>query len=399
MSASFRFCLALTVALALISGRAAAQGEPALPKVQVRCGLAGPENLDKAIEWLHGNQFQQLVSIAALARAEAFAPRRAEVARELEKLLNGNDRLVALQSTKALTVWATKDQVPSLLKALDDPSTHVRRGAIEALGTVQDKRGVAPVAGFLPKFGEREVAGRSLIRMGPIVEDEVRKYVGNADTGARQEAARVLRQLGKAAKDDAFAAALGSLNDDKVFGRLKGLKWFAKADPDHPRRAEAARDIARLMQEGGVSEKREAAAALAKWATRDEVPALLDILKEKTQSIGTRPAAMKALARLRDERATATLAEMLASPFESKEAVAALVAIGPLVEGEVLPYLEHDRYTAKAAACQVLKEVGTRKSLPPLEKTLAKATREMYGGYRDVAEAARAAIKTIKARR
>jgi HEAT repeat protein len=370
-----------------------------LPKVQVRGGLAGPENLDKALQWLNGNQFQQLVTIAALARAEVFPPRQAEVAKALEKLLNGNDRLVALESTKALYVWATKEQVPSLLKALDDPVVHVRRGSIEALGPLQDKRAVGPVAAFLTKVFERETAGRSLIRMGPMVEDEVRKYAGDADAGARQEAARVLRQLGKTSKDDAFAAALGGLKDDNVFGRLKGLKWFAKADPDHPRRAEAAKELARRLGEGNVSEKREAATALAQWATRDEVPVLIDVLKEKSLGIGTRPAAMKALARLRDERAAAPLAEMLASPFESKEAVKALVAIGPLVEGEVLPYLEHTNYTAKAAACQVLKEVGTRKSLPPLEKALAKATREMYGGYRDVSEAARAAIKAIKARR
>jgi HEAT repeat protein len=399
MTIPFRFFLSLISALVLVSGQAAAQGEPALPKVQVRGGLAGPENLDKAIQWLHGNQYQQLVSIAALARAEAFPPRQAEIARELEKLLNGNDRLVALESTKALYVWATKDQVPSLLKALDDPNIHVRRGAIEALGPVRDQRGVAPVAAFLPKIGEREVAGRSLIRMGPMVEGEVRKYVADADTGARQEAARVLRQLGKTAKDDAFATALGSLKDDNQFSRVKGLKWFASADPDHPRQAEAAREMARRMQEGNVFEKREAATALAKWATRDEVAALIEILREKSAGIGTRPAAMKALARLRDERAAAPLAEMLASPFESKEAVKALVAIGPLAEAEVLPYLEHERYQAKTAACEVLKEVGTRKSLQPLEKALAKATRTMYGGFRDVAEAARAAIKAIKARK
>jgi HEAT repeat protein len=370
-----------------------------LPKVQVRGGLAGPENLDKALQWLKGNQTQQLIAIAALARADAFPPRQAEVAKALEKLLNGNDRLVAQESTKALFVWGTKEQVPSLLKALDDSSVFIRRGAIEALGPLQDKRAVAPVAAYLPKFFEREVAGRSLIRMGPMVEDEVRKYVGHADEGGRQEAARVLRQIGKTAKDDDFLAALGGLKDDNVFGRLKGLKWFAKADPDHPRQAEAAKEIARLLSEGGVFEKKEASAALARWATRAEVPALIDVLREKSLSIGVRPAAMKALARLRDDRAIAPLAEMLANPFEGQEAVKALVAVGPLVEGEVLPYLEHENYMAKAAACQVLKEVGTRKSLPALAKAQAKATREMYGGYRDVSEAARAAIKAIKARR
>src|SRR5262249_24340569 len=81
--------------------------EPPLPKVQTRAGLAGPDNFDQVIEWLRGNQFQQLVAIGSLAKAEVFPPRQAEVARELEKLLNGNDRLVALESTKALFVWAT----------------------------------------------------------------------------------------------------------------------------------------------------------------------------------------------------------------------------------------------------------------------------------------------------
>src|SRR5262245_52996744 len=86
--------------------------EPNLPKVQIRGGTAGPDNLDQAVQWLRGNQLQQLLAIGSLAKADVHAPRQAEIARELEKLLNGNDRLVALQSTKALAVWATKEQVP-----------------------------------------------------------------------------------------------------------------------------------------------------------------------------------------------------------------------------------------------------------------------------------------------
>ena len=72
---------------------------------------------------------------------------------------------------------------------------------------------------------------------------------------------------------------------------------------------------------------------------------------------------------------------------------------GPLAEDEVLGYLEHERYTARVAACKVLKEIGTKKSLKALRGTLAKANREMYGGFRDVAGAARAAINAITARR
>jgi RNA polymerase sigma factor (sigma-70 family) len=381
--------------------RASAEGEqaePPLPRVQTRGGPAGPESFDQAIEWLRGNQLQQLIAIGSLAKAEPYAPRRAEVAAELEKLLNGNDRLVALESTKALYPWATKAQVPSLLKALDDPNVFVREGAIEALGPLQDERAVAPVAKFLASTFEREVAGRSLIRMGAISEKEVRKYLTDADGKARDEAARVLRQIGKVGKDDDFAAALGALQDGNAFNRRKGLRWFASADPDHPRRAEAAQEISRLLKDGDVFDKQDAAKALTRWATRKEVPVLIDVLKQENLGLGVKPAVMRALGRLKDDRAIPALAEMLASPFESNEAVAALAAVGPLAEGEVLKYLGHERYTARVAACKVLKEIGTMKSLIPLQETRSEAETQMYGGFRDVSAAAKAALDVIQSR-
>jgi RNA polymerase sigma factor (sigma-70 family) len=373
--------------------------EPKLPKVRTRRGAAGPENIDQAIEWLRGDQLQQFLAIESLARVDAYAPRRAEVARELEKVLNGRDRLVALKSTDALIVWATKDQVPSLLKALDDPSTFVRRGAMEALGPLQDSRAVAPVAKFLTSFGEREVAGRSLIQMGSIAEDEVRKYLANADKGAREEAARVLRQIGKTGKDDDFEAALGGLKDDNLSHRRKALQWFASADADHPRRAEAAREMGRLLKDGGPFDKQDASRALASWATKKEVPALIEVLQEERLPIGVKSSIMKALARLKDDRAISVLAEKLADPFENKEAIHGLIAIGQAAEEEVLKYLEHDSYQARVAACKVLKEIGTKKSVAPLQTAVTRAAREMYGGYRDVAAAGKAALDAIRTRR
>jgi RNA polymerase sigma factor (sigma-70 family) len=375
------------------------QPEPKLPKVRIRGGEAGPDNIDQAIEWLRGNQLQQLLAIASLARVEAYSPRQAEVARELEKLLNGSDRLVALRSTDALAVWATKDQVPSLLKALDDPNTFVRRGAIEALAPLQDKRAVAPVAKFLTSFAEREVAGRALIRMGAIAEAEARRYLTDADKGARDEATRILRQIGKTGKDDEFDAALGGLKDTNVFGRRKALQWFAAADAEHPKRAEAAREMAHLLKEGGPFDKQDAAKALAAWATKKETPILIETLKGERLGIGVKPAIMRALGRIKDDRAIPVLAEMLADPFENKEAVAGLIAIGPAAEDEVLRYLEHDQFTARVAACKVLKEIGTTKSLDPLRQTVATATRQMYAGFRDVAAAGKAAIDAIRARK
>src|SRR5262249_46277147 len=96
---------------------------------------------------------------------------------------------------------------------LDDRNVHIRRGAIEALGPLQDRRAVEPVAKFLRSFHERPQAGEALVHMGTLAEAEVRKYLTDPNKGAREEAARVLRQLGKLGQDDDYRAALGGLGD------------------------------------------------------------------------------------------------------------------------------------------------------------------------------------------
>ncbi len=346
---------------------------------------------------LRGNQLQQLLAIDALAKSPVDPARQPAVAAELERVLNGNDRLVAQKSLDALYVWATLAQVPSLLRALDDSSTFVRRGAIQALGPLKDERAVAPVAKFLPSFGEREVAGRSLIAMGPMVESEVRKYLTSPDRFAREEASRVLRQVGRADPErDAFDAALGGLKDR--WGQSKALEWFAAANPNHPRRAEVAAELARLLADRSSLVRTDAAKALVVWATPGQVPAMIAALREERSSVGAGPSLIEALGKQKDRRAVVPLARQLPNAFLVKPAVKALIALGPIAEDEVGKYLVHERYTAREGACQVLAEVGTPKSLPALREVLAKARREMYGGYHLVAEAARDAISSIEPR-
>jgi hypothetical protein len=47
-------------------------------------------------------------------------------------------------------VWATEEQVPSLIVHLDSTSPFMRGGALDALGTTKDSRGIEPIARFLP---------------------------------------------------------------------------------------------------------------------------------------------------------------------------------------------------------------------------------------------------------
>jgi HEAT repeat protein len=370
--------------------------KPDGPEPDARAG--GPGTLDWAVVWLRGNQLQQLRAIEFLEKAEVDPKRQAEVAGELEKLLNGNDRLVAKESTKALTVWATREQVPSLLKALDDPNVYVRRGAVQALGPLKDERAVVPVAKFLTKFGDREVAGRSLIAMGPMVEPEVRKYLEDPEQATRDEASRVLRQIGKAdAAKDAFEANLAGLKDPNFASRRKAAEYFAAAKPDHPRRAEVAAELTRLVKDDQAS-RPAAAKALLVWVTKDQVPDLIDALQKLKNDISTPPLIMQMLGKLQDERAIAPVAEFLPDHFKNQAAVDALIAMGPMVEDEVLKYLDDEHWEAREGACKVLKKVGTKKSLPALRKAAARAQQEMYGGWRQVYDAGTAAVTAIQAR-
>jgi HEAT repeat protein len=375
--------------------------EPPLPKVSARGGgSAGPANFDQAVEWMRGdNQARILFALRSLELADVYAPRQAQIARECERLLNGKDRLVALAAVRTLGVWAMRDQVPSLLKALDDPSPFVREGAILALATTKDRQGIAPVAKFLPDFFARDSATRALIAYGPGVEEEVRKYLNHDNAAAREAAARVLRQIGKAGKDDDYVAALAAVKGKNFFGRKKGLEWFENNDPTPAQQAEAGKVLVGLLEADNPQTRTAAASVLIKWAGRDEAPALVEALKANRKALGGNKSLIRALARLRDDRAIPVLGLLLDHFTDGKEAVKALVAFGAIAEEDVLTHLDDEGFQAKANACKVLAEIGTRRSLEPLRQAQANAQKSMYGGWRDVADSAKEAIKAIEKRR
>lgn len=370
--------------------------EPPLPKVPTRGGPRGPESFDQAIEWLRRGQPFNLFACDSLAKAKIYPTRQAEIARELEELLNGRDGLAASASIKALVVWATAEQVPSLLKALDSPSPFICGDAMAALVRLKEPRAVEPMAKMLTSFSTRGPAAQALIDFGPPVEAEVRKYLTHNDQAVREEAKRILGKIGKPGQDDDFVAALAGLNDDKGVGRRKALAWFASAKADHPRRAEAAREMARLLEKGDTFDKEPAAKALVTWATAEEVPTLVRVLRRERRGF-FRKYIVQALGQVKDKSAVPILVEQLGQLLDGGESEKALIAFGPSVEDEVAKALDQKGFRERAAACRVLREVGTAKSLPALKAALAKAERERGTGPQ-VAKAAQEAITAIESR-
>jgi HEAT repeat protein len=232
------------------------------------------------------------------------------------------------------------------------------------------------------------------------VEKEVRKYLTDDSAAAREEAARILKQLGKTDRDDDFNRALAGLKDSNVLGRKKALAWFGTADPAHPRRAEAAAALAALVKDGDVFVKQAALPPLCRWGSRQDVPVLLAVLKERMLGIPNKTLVLATLGKWSDERALPVLGEFLAGVLigDGDAAADALVQFGPRAEAEALKHLGSNQLAVKGRVCRVLGEIGTRASVKPLQDEIDRADREKYPGHETVAANCRAALKQIQER-
>jgi HEAT repeat protein len=390
--------------LSVTSTRSAVQDppEPKLPPVTTRAGVIQLKDFNEALEYLgHELQWKQLVACASLARCELYKPRQAEVAKALEKLLGDRNALTANRAAQALAVWATRDQMASLIAALDSDDPFIREAMYEALGTLQDPRGVAPVAKALAKFSDRKWAVRALTRMGPIVEDTMRKYLKDSDTAVREAAAKVLEKIGKTGKDDKFLEVMTGLTKGDGFARNKSLQWLTTADLTDAQQVEVARTVAPLLMKGDGLQQRWAAEILERCATHAQVPAIVEALQDNRIKLAHHKPLLRALTRLKDDRAIPVLTEYLTgNAAYANEAAPALIAIGPLAEPDVLPLLEHDNVLARLAACKVLRAIGTEKSLKPLQAAIDRCSNQdkFKGGAQEVVSTGKAAIKAIEAR-
>jgi RNA polymerase sigma factor (sigma-70 family) len=406
--------------------------EPPLPKVTTKGGGVAPESFDQALEWMRGDhQALQLIALGSLAQMETpFEPRREEVTAQMEKMLNGRDSLVALEASKALVPWATKKQIPSLTKALDDDNVFLRQNVVDCLGALNDapglikaledknlqlvrksalkhlsemkeERAVEPIARMLKSelFFERDPAIKALIAIGPAAEKEVRKYLQEEQKETREAAQEILAKIGTPDKDDAFNTAFGALRDKSPAGRKKAVEYFTKADPEnHPRRVEVAKTLAELVQSDDVFARNDSVKPLCRWATKDEVPALLEVAGDKQRRVTCTKQLAEALGRLKDERAIPVLGEMLGNGFDNSSVSSALAAFGEKGAKEAVQHLDPEKPQVVVAACEVLKECGTKEHAKVLEDFLEKTKRDHYGQWSSIKDGCNAAIKKIKER-
>jgi HEAT repeat protein len=159
--------------------------------------LLSDAELDKVLADLASkNGSTQRAAAERLSKAFPVVHRRAEVAHALESLTTDWQFFVRQSVAHALTVWAVPENVPALIKMLDDTLPGIRTEAMDALATLKDERGAQAVAQKLPMSPDRGHATKALEAMGPVAQKAVLPFLTDRDAQVRLEACHILKTIG-----------------------------------------------------------------------------------------------------------------------------------------------------------------------------------------------------------
>lgn len=193
----------------------------------------GDDEVAAALAELRATDAGRVQTAAAkLERAVPLGRQSADVTRALALLLESNDALIRQAAAKALAVWCTKDQVPVLIKALDDESLSVSEPALEALGKLKDERTIEPAVRMLKARKHPSLAVTALTALGGIAENAVLPLLAEADADVRYDACQILRVIGG-------AKAIGPLtkaarDDENSLVRLVAGQALNEIEPKNP---------------------------------------------------------------------------------------------------------------------------------------------------------------------
>jgi HEAT repeat protein len=351
--------------------------------------------LSQSIQDLKGPDFDSRKIVAMwLCQTPVNEARRREVAEGLTLLLTDGRPDVRLAGLKALGIWGTSNDVPAMIRAVDDDSNDVRQLAMQTLVQLKDPRGVDAIAGRLTNFFDRDQATRALQDAGPAAEKAVVRYYHHKDREVRERARRLLKEY-NTKLSVILEQTVVDLKSPENEMRVSCAEWFASQAPVEEDRKAVADALDKLLTDMDQGVRLAGMKALRKWATKDNVPALVEVVKDDAFTIQAgelRKLAMQTLGELKDERGAPIVAARLRNFFEREEAARALVAMGPIVEKYVILGLTEPDPVVRQLVCGILAEVGTKASVTALRRT-ARGDRDG-----NVAAAALLAANTITAR-
>ena len=137
------------------------------------------------------------------------------------------------------------------------------------------------------------------------------------------------------------AEALSRLQSGQAEVRGSAAAWFAENPPqDETQKAEAARPLARLLDDLSPKVSGQALQALKLWATPDCLPPLLEYARREQKAASSNPVLIDVLAQFPDQAAAEAIALQLPNPALRDQAVQALLKLGPVATPAILLYLD-----------------------------------------------------------
>lgn len=252
-------------------------------------------------------------------------------------------------------------------------------------------------------LGQLKVEGGTIQRQEVVVvfKDLVRElkvgvFITNVRidlAGGAPATAPARRGEPKPVTDPLLSQALIDLKSTNMWARKKAVEDLGRAQPTADTRDAVALALEPTLSDSDHWVRQGAIKAMGIWGTKESVPALLKIVK--SDDVFTRKAALEALGKLKDERGVAPVVEGLASIHTRAEASKAIKDMGSIAETEVAKLLKGNDIWVRAEACKLLKEIGTDKSLPALQKIVNDTDIHVRV---HVAPSAKEAIRDIKER-
>jgi LSD1 subclass zinc finger protein len=188
--------------------------------------------------------------------------------------------------------------------------------------------------------------------------------------------------------EEDFKQALEDLKSTDGFRRRGALDRLARAEPKGPA-DEVVKALEPMFGDSDFGIRSAAVKAAGVWGPKECVPALLKLLKDDSPFV--RWAVLDVFGQLKDERTVEAVAECV--PKDQVKASPALRAMGAMAEKAVAKLLKHADWPVRLEARNILKDIGTKESIAPLEEAAAKDQSVL------VKNAARAAIPTINGRK
>ena len=192
-------------------------------------------------------------------------------------------------------------------------------------------------------------------------------------------------------------AAARSLSGSRMTSRMVGTRNVSTDRLGSPT-PELLALMVSLTTDKDDTVRQAALTVLANHGTKEQVPQLIKALNDP--DAGVRTTVARGLGRIKDPRAIEPLANLLATGQsdqtyyrQNRESAAAeaLVNIGAPAEPTLLALLKEKNLDTRCQACNMLKQIGTQKSLNPLKDLTLNPSKEL-------SEAAAEACRAIQAR-